>query len=489
MKTRFTLLMAMAFLLTVPATFGQNSENKWAIGPDFGVIEYSGDYPSRLFKFNSGYAAGLTISRYLTPSFDIGINGFYDRVDYIDGDNNNFFQNSNWTIDPLVFVKPELKYKFNNGYMLKEDAVIRPFIKAGIGIAYAVSNGIGVNGLETNKKFFKPNLSAGPGISIGLGRVVALEFSTVLNYPFNEDGFDLISNTNPAFPLEDDNGDLFLQSSVGLRFAIGAGAKDTDNDGVVDKKDLCPDTPEGVMVDENGCPIDTDKDGVPDYLDECPSVPGLKEFKGCPDTDGDGIPDKDDECPDVAGLAIHKGCPDSDGDGVPDKDDRCPDTPKGYKVDRFGCPVDRDRDGIIDSEDDCPDEPGVAELKGCPYDVGTLMAKYGLNNKNILFDFDKSALKPVGITTLNGISEALNNHDGFGVELSGYTDYIGTDAYNMKLSERRVNSAADYLVGKGVQRAKIKTMFFGEDNPVSDNKTAAGRAQNRRVDYLLIKMK
>ena len=109
------------------------------------------------------------------------------------------------------------------------------------------------------------------------------------------------------------------------------------------------------------------------------------------------------------------------------------------------------------------------------------MAKYGLNNKNILFDFDKSALKTGGITTLNNIAEALNNHDGFGVELSGYTDYVGSKAYNMGLSERRVNSAADYLVGKGVQKNKIKTMFFGEDNPVEDNSTKEGRAENRRV--------
>ncbi len=484
-KITLTFFICVASVIFV---FGQTADKKWAFGPDFGVIEYSGDYGNRFFSFNSGYAGGLSLFRYLSPSFDLGLIGFYDRVDYIDGDNNNFFANSEWTIDPLVFVRPELKYKLNNGYILKESSFIRPFLKAGIGVAYAKSNGIGVNGLETNTTFTKANVAGGGGIAFALGKSVTLEFATMLNYPFNEDHMDLISNTNPAHPLDDDKGDLFLQSSIGLKFAFGK-AKDSDGDGVTDKKDLCPDTPEGVMVDENGCPIDTDKDGVPDYKDECPNTPGLKEFNGCPDTDGDGIPDKDDDCPDVAGLAVHKGCPDSDGDGVPDKDDRCPDTPKGYEVDRFGCPVDRDRDGIIDSEDDCPDTPGVAELKGCPYDVGTLMAKYGLGIKRILFDFDKTALKTDGVSTLDGIAEALNNHDGFGVELSGHTDYVGTKQYNMGLSERRVNSAADYLVGKGVQKSKIKTMFFGEDKPAKANSTKDGRADNRRVDYQLIKLK
>ncbi len=331
----------------------------------------------------------------------------------------------------------------------------------------------------------RPNLYGGVGLNLRINSWISLGVMTGFIYPFT----DLIDGTEGAVVTAPNSyNDIFQENSIYLTFTPGK-AKDSDNDGVPDKIDECPDTPEGVMVDEKGCPLDTDKDGVPDYLDECPAIPGLAEFNGCPDTDGDGIPDKDDACPEVAGLKIHKGCPDTDGDGVPDKDDRCPDTPKGYEVDRFGCPVDRDRDGIIDSEDDCPDEPGVAELKGCPYDVGTLMAKYGLNNKNILFDFDKSELKTGGITTLNGIAAALTNHDGFGVELSGYTDYIGAKAYNMKLSERRVNSAADYLVGKGVQKTKIKTMFFGEDNPVEDNSTKEGRALNRRVDYKLIKMK
>ncbi len=275
---------------------------------------------------------------------------------------------------------------------------------------------------------------------------------------------------------------------MSLYFTPGK-AKDSDGDGVIDKKDLCPDTPAGVAVDENGCPLDTDKDGVYDYEDECPKIPGLKEFNGCPDSDGDGIQDKEDECPDVPGLAVLKGCPDSDGDGVADKDDRCPDTPKGWEVDRFGCPIDKDLDGIPDSEDSCPEIAGVAELKGCPFDPPTLIAKYGLDNKKILFDFDSSTLKDDGIETLGKIAEALNNHDDFGVELGGNTDWTGSKKYNLGLSQRRVNSAKKYLIEKGILDSRIKTAFYGEDKPLMNNTTKEGRKLNRRVDYDFFRIK
>ena len=94
--------------------------------------------------------------------------------------------------------------------------------------------------------------------------------------------------------------DNLWKATVGLEITIG-GSKDSDGDGVPDKKDKCPNTPRDIFVDEHGCPIDTDNDGVIDHLDECPTEPGLSSTNGCPDTDRDGIPDKDDACPDVKG--------------------------------------------------------------------------------------------------------------------------------------------------------------------------------------------
>ncbi|MCD6347100.1 MAG: OmpA family protein, partial [Bacteroidales bacterium] len=328
-------------------------------------------------------------------------------------------------------------------------------------------------------------LYGGVGVGIKLAPWLTFAVQTALEYPLT----DIIDGTKgDVVTAPNKINDIFHENSVALFFTPGK-AKDSDGDGVVDKKDMCPDTPKGVEVDENGCPLDTDKDGVYDYQDECPKIPGLKEFNGCPDSDGDGIQDKEDACPDVPGLAILKGCPDSDGDGVADKDDRCPDTPKGWQVDRFGCPIDRDRDGIPDSEDQCPDQPGVAELKGCPFDPPTLMAKYGLANDKILFDFDSSSLKDGGMQTLGKIADALSNHDDFGVHLDGNTDWTGTNKYNLGLSLRRVDSAKKYLISKGILDSRIKTEYFGEDKPVMDNHTKEGRKFNRRVDFNFFKIK
>ena len=139
------------------------------------------------------------------------------------------------------------------------------------------------------------------------------------------------------------------------------GCPDTDEDGIPDSEDECPFEPG--LPEFNGCP-DTDGDGIPDKDDECPEEPGLPEFNGCPDTDGDGIPDKDDECPEEAGLPEFNGCPDTDGDGIPDHLDACPDVAGPEKYD--GCP-DTDGDGILDYLDECPETPGPKENQGCPW--------------------------------------------------------------------------------------------------------------------------
>ena len=135
---------------------------------------------------------------------------------------------------------------------------------------------------------------------------------------------------------------------------------DVDGDKVSDEKDECLVIP-GVW-DFKGCP-DTDRDGIKDLDDHCPQEAGLAQFNGCPDKDSDGIPDKDDTCPDLFGEAKYQGCPDKDADGVIDPKDDCPED--SGLVAFNGCP-DRDGDGIIDSEDACPDVAGPLVYDGCP---------------------------------------------------------------------------------------------------------------------------
>jgi OOP family OmpA-OmpF porin len=101
---------------------------------------------------------------------------------------------------------------------------------------------------------------------------------------------------------------------------------------------------------------------------------------------------------------------------------------------------------------------------------------------HILFDFDKTAIKPDGAKILDRLVEFLNQNPDKKVELEGHTDWIGTEKYNQGLSERRAASVKNYLVKKGINLNRIATRGFGETKPIADNKTRDGRAKTRRVE-------
>jgi OmpA-OmpF porin, OOP family len=207
---------------------------------------------------------------------------------------------------------------------------------------------------------------------------------------------------------------------------------DSDGDGVPDDRDKCPGTPKGVKVDADGCPLDSDGDGVPDYRDKCPNNTPLEISKG---VDADG-------------------CPlDSDGDGVPDYRDKCPGTPKGVKVDADGC-------GVVDRV--------VQEILG----------------SDITFGFNRADLTPQGNATLDRIATEILSQIDFvkDIRVVGHTDSVGSDKYNQTLSERRAASVANYLISKGVPADKVIREGRGKRQPIATNATAAGRAQNRRVE-------
>lgn len=101
------------------------------------------------------------------------------------------------------------------------------------------------------------------------------------------------------------------------------------------------------------------------------------------------------------------------------------------------------------------------------------------------FTFGKSTLSPEGEAKVQGVAATLNRYPSRAVEVNGYTDAIGTDARNERLSERRAEAVKDALVRNGVSASRITTRGYGDANPVASNATAEGRAQNRRVEIIL----
>lgn len=228
--------------------------------------------------------------------------------------------------------------------------------------------------------------------------------------------------------------------------------KDTDGDGVLDGTDQCPHTPKGEKVNAQGCPLDSDMDGVHDGNDKCPGTPsGIKvDASGCP-------------------LPV-----DSDGDGVDDDADQCPNTPKGASVNDKGCPLDSDGDGVVDAADQCPDTPtgDKVDAQGCSL----------VSFDNVWFDLDRDLLRPVSVAVLDGVATAMARYPQLRIEIGGHTDSDNTDAYNMDLSQRRASRVRDYLIGKGVDAARMSAVGYGESQPIAPNDTEANKAQNRRVE-------
>ncbi len=272
---------------------------------------------------------------------------------------------------------------------------------------------------------------------------------------------------------------------------------DTDGDGVEDYKDLCPNTPREAWgkVDSVGCPLDTDGDGVADYMDACPGTPeaayGRIDAKGCPiDTDGDGVPDYMDECPGTPeaawGRVDANGCPiDSDGDGVPDYLDECPDTPIkaiGF-VDAKGCELDSDGDDVPDYKDECPTVAGLKENKGCPEikrEVRQLLQKA---MQGIEFESGKATIKSKSFPLLDQIAAIFIENSNYIIEVQGHTDNTGKAEANKALSQKRADAVRDYMIAKGVDFQRLTAVGYGQEQPIADNTTKAGRQKNRRVEF------
>jgi len=293
---------------------------------------------------------------------------------------------------------------------------------------------------------------------------------------------------------EDNFNDWVVSLGVNIPFGSAGERKpaDSDNDGVIDANDQCPNSPAG-DVDAQGCPVvavsvsDSDNDGVTDADDQCPNTTaGAKvDAKGCElDSDRDGIADNKDQCPNTAaGAKVDSmGCErDGDKDGIADSQDRCPNTPAGAKVDAKGCEQDSDGDSIVDSKDRCPNTAAGAKVdnRGCELAEVIVL-------KGVTFASNSDQLIGDSTTILNDVAKTLIRNNTLKVEVAGFTDNTGAVSYNQQLSQRRADAVRNYLINKGVPSANLQAKGYGPASPIADNATAQGRAANRRVELHIL---
>ena len=204
---------------------------------------------------------------------------------------------------------------------------------------------------------------------------------------------------------------------------------------------------------------DRDKDGIVDKEDLCPDTPGIREFKGCPSPD----PDHDGVCdPWVSEQGLHEKYKDVCR-GV----DKCPDEPEtinGYKDDD-GCP-DKGRQVVFVLED-----------------------KIDIRDK-IYFDNNKSSIKKKSYKLLDQVAQTLlANPKITKVIVEGHTDSTGSYEHNLELSRGRAQAVVDYLVSKGISSDRLTAVGYGPDRPVDPSNTKKAHAINRRVEFVIAEKK
>jgi len=447
-KVLFVLVLFAGFSMSA-----QDEDNPWSI--DFGVnaVDFyptnqagMGGWFDEYVNITDHYnlvpsISRIRVGRYLGDGFSLGLAGSLNKIENI-GD---------VAASDLSYIAGDMDIRYDLNNLFGDSNWFDPYLSVGGGYTFLDEEGSGT-------------FNGGAGVNFWFNEFIGINLQSVYKHTFDEE------RQLPHF-----------QHALGI--AIKFGGKDTDEDGIYDKEDECPEV--FGLEAFNGCP-DTDGDGIKDGDDACPNTAGLAALNGCPDTDGDGIADKDDACPNIAGLVAFKGCPDTDGDGLADGDDSCPDV--AGPVANKGCPwPDSDGDSVFDKDDLCPKLPGTVANRGCPEVTEAVRKSLNEYAKTILFDTGKTTIKFLSEEVLGNIAGILKEYPFARFNVEGHTDSVGSEKLNQTLSEGRAQAVTDWLVKNGIKSSRLVSTGFGESKPLMTNKTREGRERNRRVEINLIK--
>lgn len=371
---------------------------------------------------------------------------------------------------------------------------------------------LGIRFHPTEKKF--ANLEIGHELTYGLGvrvpfQLARKDFAAVATLI----GSHVLAVAQPEERPRELLGGLEYHPNESFTLRVGAGPGLSRGYGTPDFRVLfgvayrhrpaerppCPYGPEdedGYQDDDQCADPDNDSDGIEDALDLCPNEPELvnqvEDDDGCPEHPADLEPDSEP----LPALEAPK---DPDGDGLFDEDDLCPDQPEDQDSfnDLDGCPdPDNDSDSILDQDDKCPLEAevinGTDDQDGCP-DEGKALVDVTDKEIKILepvyFDTAKATIQERSYPLLDQVAAILEvNPRITKVRVEGHTDDRGKDAYNLKLSDDRANAVREYLMNKGIAGERLEAEGFGETRPIDTNKTKKGRANNRRVQFVIVEI-
>ena len=464
MKNFSKLLLILLVTAVYTNVYSQDENNPWQFTFGVHAVDLDADTDTSFEDFfavdeNWNVSSGLstfTLSKYLGDNLSLGFNGSVNQISKFADDREFLNDVTYFAFDGM------LKYDLSKLFTVKLITMdLEPYVGVGLGNTWMDD----VSWLTSN---------ASIGVNHWFSDVWGL--TAQVDYKLNMD-----ENGRGTTIMLDEGGTMRYTVGLSVKF----GGTDTDGDGVYDKHDTCPEVPG--LEEFNGCP-DSDGDGIQDSEDTCPLLAGSLEFEGCPDSDGDGISDNKDACPNVAGLSTLEGCPDSDGDGVTDTKDKCPNV-SGPKA-NSGCPwPDSDGDSVLDKDDDCPSEAGSVANNGCPeiYPSDEVIAQLVDYSRTINFAFDSAEFTDGTPPVLDAIVEILMAYPKANFSIEGHCDSKGSLKVNQKISDKRAAAVLSYLTKSGVTESRLSAVGYGETKPIDTNDTRAGRANNRRVEILLVK--
>ena len=413
---KLSILFTLILLLFSGDVFSQNMLKKWYISGGVHAV----NHPS-VRGFGEGLFDGdnwsfvpplsqISVARTLNRSFSVDLQASVGEID-----------NKRLMIDNeyMVLVGLGLRYRFANGYIMKETSWFDPYLRLGANYHRMPYRGLTFNPVEY--------ADDGSGNMIPVSGVVDV-------------WGDALENGAVA-----DNDHFAISGGVGMNFWIWPKI--------------------GLNLEAQYVAVPAIKS---DYIDFFQAKAGLAFRFGKNDRDKDGIVDEEDECPDVFGLKEFNGCPDTDGDKIPDHKDKCPNDPcpDGEETDEYYC---ENGCKVIKEKPVEPVEP-----------VEPIETENPLAFGDVLFEFDSSVLTADGTAKVKTAAEIIKGQTG-NYFVDGFADSVGSDAYNLNLSKKRAQAVKDALVKEGVEAKRLEVRGFGEQYPKCTNDTAEGRACNRRV--------
>lgn len=198
----------------------------------------------------------------------------------------------------------------------------------------------------------------------------------------------------------------------------------------------------------------------------------------------DSAPDSREVLRSTASNIVATVVGDADGDGINDALDQCPDTVAGTQVNAQGCERDSDADGVVDSQDQCADTPDGAKVDS----VGCNLVLTEAIRETLYINFASGTanVEESSVAEVEKIVALMKQYPDTGVTLEGHTDSVGAASFNQQLSQQRADAVKAMLIERyGMDGTRISAVGKGEDVPVADNSTAAGRQQNRRVEVIV----